>query len=120
MIFNLFSGASPQLVQLLNRAFVHASGALNSKTQTSYTNIFLKYCNFAHMHHLSLSQPSPQAIVAFIEHLVAHGIKYPTIANNISALKYQFVRFNLPAQALDSPMVLRLLRSIDKNVPRGL
>ena len=51
---------------------------------------------------------------------MAQGIKYPTIANHISALKYQFVRFNLPAQALDSPMVLCLLRSIDKNVPRPL
>ena len=106
------------MVKLLNRAFAHASTALNSKTQSSYNRIFLKYCQFAHRYHLSLAQPSPQALVAFIEHLVAQGITYPTIANHISALKYQFVRFNLPPQALDSPMVLRLLRAIDKNVPR--
>ena len=108
------------MAKLLNRAFVHASGALNSKTQSSYNKIFLKYCHFAHRHHLPLSQPSPQSLVAFIEQLVAQGITYPTIANHISALKSQFTRFNLPSQALDSPIVLRLLRSIDKNVPRPL
>ena len=51
---------------------------------------------------------------------MAQGIKYPTISNHISALKYQFIRFNLASQVLDSRMVLRVPRSIDKNVPRPL
>ena len=58
--------------------------------------------------------------MAFIEFLVARGSKYPTIANPISALKYQFLRFNVSSHVLESPMVLGILRSIDKNVPRPL
>ena len=106
------------MVILIQRASVHAS--LNPKTENSYNNTLVKYFTFVRAHNLSHSNPSPQWVVAFINYLVAQGIKYPTIANHISVLKYQFIRFNLVAQVLDSPMALRVLRSIDKNVCRPL
>ena len=80
--FPLFiSGADPSLALLLKRPSHHASGALNSKASKSYSKIFTKYLAFVHSHRLPLSSPSPQAIVAFVEFLLAQGIKYPTIAN---------------------------------------
>ena len=40
------------------------------------------------------------------------------VSHYISALKYQSVRFDLPSEVLESPMVIRVLKSINKNDPR--
>lgn len=96
------SGADPSLTILLHIAPRHTSGGLSSRTQIAYTQIFIKFLTFVHPHRLPLYSPSPQVIVAFVDFLLAEGIKYPTIANYVSALKYQFIRFDLSYHVIDS------------------
>ena len=114
------SGAAPALQNLLHKAAQHVSTSLHHRTQQSYSSVFQKFFKFLLMHGLSMVNISLQSIMAFIEFSVAQGLVFPTICNHISAIKSQCIRFQLPSAGFASPLVTRVLKSIDLNVSRHL
>ena len=121
MTFN-FSGADPELQMLLTRAYTRLTKALKDKTKASYVHIFKCFLTFLFSHSFSYPPVPVQALLAYIEHLVHLPLAYPTICNQVSALKYMFNRFHWPGSTciFSDPLVSQLLHSIDVNVPRPI
>ena len=94
--------------------------AFRPRTQQAYSAIFLKFLTFLSSHDFPFAPPPLPSILALLEHLVSLGLSSPTIQNHVSALKSSYLRHSLPAPALHHPLVSRLLKAIDRSVPRVL
>ena len=116
----LLPGADTHLQDLLTRAAQRSKKAFRPRTQQAYSAIFLKFLTFLSSHDFPFAPPPLPSILAFLEHLVSLGLSSPTIQNHVSALKSSYLRHSLPAPALHHPLVSRLLKAIDRSVPRVL
>ena len=72
-----------------------------------------------------LQMDSPTALLVFIEFLAANALTYRVIMNYVSALKFMFGRYGWSMQVFDSPLVTRMLKTINYTVhtvpsPKGL
>ena len=87
--------------------------ALRPHTRTQYQRQFRLYLAFTISRQISQLDAIP-TILLFLEFLASHG--HRVILNYVSALKFMFTRYGWQSQALDSPIVKRMLDGIKLTV----
>ena len=84
------------------------------------TQYFTTFSHFFNTNGLNMASISVPSILAFVEFCVPQGLCHPTIYNHISPIKSQCIMFRLPSSGFDSPLVSKVVKSIDLNVLRPL
>ena len=84
------------------------------KAQIGHFTTFLQFLEYVG---LSLDEVHHVIVIAFIELLVANGLKIVTISNYLSSIKNKYKLYGLSVSSLEHEWVQRVLRSIELNVP---
>ena len=89
--------------------------ALRPHTRAQYKRQFCLYLAFTISRQISQWDVIP-TILLFLEFLASHTLSHRVILNYVSALKFMFTRYGWQSQALDSPIVKRMLDGIKLTV----
>ena len=90
--------------------------AFKHKTRLSYSAHFRVYLGLAY--YLDIQDITAlEYVLIFIEYLSHSGLKYPTIQNYMSSIRFHFAYFSMPVHVLTHLKVKLLLKAIVNNSP---
>ena len=69
------------------------------------------------MHKVSLQHPTLAIILAYLEFLVKNKVSYHMLANNLSALKANFIMYGLDYSLIEHQKVKYFMKSVKINHP---
>ena len=91
--------------------------AFRPKTRRCYELLFRNFIGFCLCSNIVIQSISLQEVMAYLEFLVQTNVSANMLANNISALKANFVKFGLKFKVWDHPRVKYFLKSVKINRP---
>ena len=102
---------------LSRRASVRIQDAFRPKTKRAYIRMFRVFVAFCVFMKVALSDVSIKVIVSFLECLVVNECSASMVANYMSAIKANFIVFDLNFYVCDHPKVKYFIKSIKINRP---
>ena len=108
------------LTALKSRAASRVSQAFRPKTRRCYELLFRNFIGFCQITKLNVKTMDVQDIMAYLEYLVENGVSYNMVANNISAIKANFIIYDLNFHILEHPRVRLFTKSLKMNRPLSL
>ena len=91
--------------------------AFRPKTRRYYELLFRNFIGFCICNKIVIQCISLQEIMAYLEFLVENNVSANMLANNISALKANFVKWGLKFKIWDHPRIKYFLKSVKINRP---
>ena len=91
--------------------------AFRPKTRRCYELLFRNFVGFCICSKIVIQCISLQEIMAYLEFLVENNVSANMLANNISALKANFVKWGLKFKIWDHPRIKYFLKSVKINRP---
>ena len=91
--------------------------AFRPKAKRCYQLLFRNFVGFCVCAAISLRSVSLSVVMAYLEFLVSNGVSANMVANNISAIKANFVMYSLDHSFLDHPRVRYFLKSMKMSRP---
>ena len=115
-----FVSGQNALTALKSRAASRVSHAFRPKTRRCYELLFRNFMGFCVITSLNVQSIQVHDIIAYLEYLVENGVSYNMISNNISALKANFIMYDLRFHLLEHPRIRFFIRSLKINRPLSL
>ena len=94
--------------------------AFRPKTHKAYTTMFKTFVAFCIFTKVCLENADVKAILSFLECLVANAVSSCMLANYVSAIKANFILYDLPFQVLGHPKVKYFIKAVKINRPPAL
>ena len=91
--------------------------AFRPKTKRCYHLLFRNFVGFCVCAGISLENVSLCVVMAYLEFLVTNGVSVNMVANNVSAIRANFVIYSLDHSFLDHPKIRYFLKSMKMNRP---
>ena len=88
--------------------------AFRPKTRSAYASMFVAFCIYTKA---SIVNVNVKVVLSFLECLVVNSCSYCMVANYVSAIKANFVLFDLPFSVLDHPQIKYFLKALKINRP---
>ena len=108
------------LTALKSRAASRVTQAFRPKTRRCYELLFRNFMVFCKITKLNVQAIDVHDIIAYLEYLVENGVSYNMVAKNISALKANFIMYDLNFHLLEHPCVRLFTKSLKINHPLSL
>ena len=103
-----------------SRAASRIAQAFRPETRRCYELLFRNFMGFCRVTRLNVQHVDLQNLIAYLEYLVENGVSYNMVSNNISALKANFIMYDLPFQLLEHPRIRFFIKSLKINRPLSL
>ena len=94
--------------------------AFRPKTYKAYTSMFKTFVAFCIFTKACLENTNVKVILSFLECLVSNAVSPCMLANYVSAIKANFILYDLPFQVLDHPKVRYFIKAVKINRPPAL
>ena len=91
--------------------------AFRPKTRRAYTMMFRVFIAFCVVVKVSLTSVSVKLLLSFLECLVVNKCSVSMICNHVSAIKANFIVYDLPFQVCDHPKIKYFIKSLKINRP---
>ena len=115
-----FVSGQNALAALKSKAASRVAQAFRPKTRRCYELLFRNFMGFCVLTSLNPQLMGVQDVIAYLEYLVENGVSYNMVANNISALKANFIIYDLKFHLLDHPRIRLFTKSLKINRPLAL
>ena len=103
--------------RLSTQASSRVATAFRPKTRKAYTMLFKVFIAFCLLMKVSLSNLSVKVLIAFFECLVANKCSVAMVSNYASAIKANFIVYDLPFHICDHPKIKYFIKSLKINRP---
>ena len=115
-----FVSGQKALTELKSKAASRVYQAFRPKTRRCYELLFRNFIGFCVISTLNVQSIQVQDIMAYLEYLVENGVSYNMICNNVSALKANFIMYDLEFHLLEHPCIRFFTKSLKINRPMSL
>ena len=105
------------LDSLSSKATDRLNLAFRPKTRAAYTSMFKTFVAFCIYTKVSIVNVNVKVVLSFLECLVVNSCSYCMVANYLSAIKANFVLFDLPFIVLNHPQIRYFLKALKINRP---
>ena len=106
-----FVSGRDALTALKSRAASRVAQAFCPKTRRCYELLFRNFMGFCQVTRLNIQCIELQDLIAYLEYLVENGVSYNMVSNNMSALKANFIMYDLKFQLLEHPRIRFFIKS---------
>ena len=101
----------------LPQGFIWRSGPRHTRPTLQCLRPFVAFCIFTKS---CLENANVKVILSFLECLVSNAVSSCMLANYVSAIKANFILYDLPFQVLDHPKVKYFIKAVKINRPPAL
>ena len=115
-----FVSGQNALAALKSKAASRVAQAFRPKTRRCYELLFRNFMGFCVLTSLNPQLMGVQDVIAYLEYLVENGVSYNMVSNNISALKANFIIYDLKFHLLEHPRIRLFTKSLKINRPLAL
>ena len=115
-----FVSGQKALTALKSKAASRVYQAFRPKTRRCYELLFRNFIGFCVITTLNVQSIQVQDIMAYLEYIVENGVSYNMICNNVSALKANFIMYDLEFHLLEHPRIRFFTKSLKINRPMSL
>ena len=91
--------------------------AFRPKTRSAYASMFKTFLAFCIYTKACIVNVNVKVMLSFLECLVFNSCSYCMVANYVSAIKANFVLYDLPFCVLDHPQIKYFLKALKSNRP---
>ena len=105
------------LDSLSSKATDRLNLAFRPKTRAAYASMFKTFVAFCIYTKVSIVNVNVKVVLSFLECLVVNSCSYCMVANYVSAIKANFVLFDLPFTVFSHPQIRYFLKALKINRP---
>ena len=112
-----FVAGQRRLLHLVDGASQRVKAAFRPKTRRCYQLLFRNFVGFCCLADILIQDISLHSVMAYLEYLALNKVSVHMVANNVAAIKANFVMYGIDHSVMEHPRVKYFLKSMRINRP---